>query len=82
MDAEDAETLMQHYQFSSNIRSYKSGDNFISELTLNKITYFYVGYYYCVQKSFYEKFKDESLKDALENFQASRIYLFVDGKKN
>lgn len=45
-------------------------------LELTNVTYRYVGYYYCVKNS---SDPDDSLEVLLENEQASRIYLFVEG---
>lgn len=49
-----------------------------SILELNDITYLYVGYYYCVVN---DSLNDSLGPDLVASGKASRIYLFVDGKK-
>lgn len=47
-----------------------------SELELIGVNYTYVGYFYCVKNS---SEIDAILKTLVQNSQASKIYLFVDG---
>lgn len=69
---QEDETLAENTE----IIDSSQGNVFESVLKLKRIDHNYVGYYYCVKISA----DDMSLEDAFQNFRASRIYLFVDGK--
>lgn len=50
-----------------------------ANLNLNKITFEYVGNFYCVKNETLKR-KTVEIEELEENFQATRITLFVDGK--
>lgn len=55
-----------------------------SSLYLGAVTYFNVGYYYCVKNSSLIDDNNQEieieLEDLLQNGKAARIYLYVNGK--
>lgn len=54
------------------------GSLYVSELELFHVNCTNVGYYYCVEDS---TESDANLQKLIENSQASKVYLFVEGSK-